>query len=75
MLKKTQLFFIGIICALLVIIPVGLLISNIAKENKSAQADEDNSSLFESVSELEALDLGLVDGDDLREQNGIETLL
>ena len=73
MLKKTQLFFIGIICALLVIIPVGLLISNIAKENKSAQADEDNSSLFESVSELEALDLGLVDGDDLREQNGIET--
>ncbi|WP_051196651.1 glycoside hydrolase family 25 protein [Butyrivibrio sp. XBB1001] len=73
MLKKTQLFLIGIICALLVIIPVGLLISNIAKENKSAQADEDNSSLFESVSELEALDLGLVDGDDLREQNGIET--
>ena len=35
-------------------------------------ADTDNSSIFQSVSNLEALDLGLIDGDELRQENGIE---
>lgn len=72
MFKKAHLVLLGIIVALLVIIPVGLLISNMFLEKELETSTEENSSIFQTVSNLEALDLGLVDGDDLRQQNGIE---
>ena len=72
MLKRSQIYLLGLIAALLVIIPVGLLISNMVSESEEEAATQQESSLFQSVSNLEALDLGLVDGDELREQNGIE---
>ena len=72
MFKKSQLILLGVIVALLVIIPVGLLINIIFLEKELETPTAEDSSIFQSVSNLEALDLGLVDGDDLREQNGIE---
>jgi len=68
--KKTQIVLITVIFALLVIIPVGFLLLSF-KDNKEDIADTDNSSIFQSVSNLEALNLGLIDGDELRQENGI----
>ena len=71
MLKKTQIVLITVIFALLVIIPVGFLLMSF-KDDTENIADTDSSSIFQSVSNLEALNLGLIDGDELREEHGIE---
>ncbi|WP_029232052.1 glycoside hydrolase family 25 protein [Butyrivibrio sp. VCB2006] len=71
MLKKTQIALITVILALLVIIPVGLLVSGMSDDFED-QAEAEQSSIFQSVSNLEALDLGLIDGNELREENGID---
>ena len=70
MYKKTQIVLITVIFALLVIIPVGFLLLSF-KDDTEDIADTDNSSIFQSVSNLEALNLGLLDGDELRQENGI----
>ncbi len=72
MFKKAQIVLITVIVALLVIIPVGFLIVN-SGEEEFEQADIEQSSIFESVSNLEALNLGLIDGEELREENGIDS--
>lgn len=71
MYKKTQIVLITVIFALLVIIPVGFLIMSFNNDTEDI-ADTDNSSIFQSVSNLDALNLGLIDGDELRQENGIE---
>ena len=71
MLKRTQIVLITVIVALLVIIPVGFLLADTG-EVPEEQADTDQSSIFESVSNLEALNLGLIDGEELRKEHGID---
>ncbi len=73
MLKKTNLYLL-ICISLLALVILSVAVIRVFALDASTQPKElaDNSSLFESVSNLEALDLGLIDGQDLREMNGIE---
>lgn len=71
MFKKAQIVLITVIVALLVIIPVGFLLMNTGEDLE--QTDTEQSSIFESVSNLEALNLGLIDGNELRKENGIDS--
>ncbi|MBQ3796295.1 MAG: glycoside hydrolase family 25 protein [Butyrivibrio sp.] len=74
MIKKTQIIFIGIIVVLLVALLGGILVRQVmADDSEEIQAMEDNSSIFETVSSLEALNLGIIDGEQLREENGISS--
>ncbi|MCR5555939.1 MAG: glycoside hydrolase family 25 protein [Butyrivibrio sp.] len=74
MIRKTQFILIGIILALIVVTLVGLLVRQVmADGTDEEELLADNSSIFESVSNLEALNLGLIDGEQLREENGISS--
>ncbi|MBR4667919.1 MAG: glycoside hydrolase family 25 protein [Butyrivibrio sp.] len=73
MIKKKHITILLVISALIcVLIAVALIrvFSSDAAIKDAAETDE--SSIFESISSLEALELGVIDGDELREQNGIE---
>jgi GH25 family lysozyme M1 (1,4-beta-N-acetylmuramidase) len=71
MLNKVHIYILGILGALLIFILAGLLLKGNADSGESASSSQGSSSIFEEVSNLEALDLGLIDGDDLREDNGL----
>ena len=74
MIRRTQFILVGIILALIVITLGGLLVRQVmADETDEEKEVADNSSIFESVSNLEALNLGLIDGEQLREENGISS--
>ena len=74
MIRRTQFVIVGIILALIVVILGGLLVRQVMADETSEEKElVDNSSIFESVSNLEALNLGLIDGEQLREENGISS--
>ena len=73
MIRKTQFILIGIILALIVVTLGGLLVRQVMADGMEEVEQADNSSIFESVSNLEALNLGLIDGEQLREENGISS--
>ncbi|SFB66505.1 glycoside hydrolase family 25 protein [Butyrivibrio sp. YAB3001] len=71
-MKKVLLGLLAVIVALLVIIPVGFLFKNANQDDEADQkAEAQESSIFETVSSLDALNMGIIDGDDLREEHGI----
>ena len=73
MLKKVNVIIFGVIGIFAVIIIAGVIIKNsINAAGTGEEAGEESSSIFETVSNLEALELGLIDGDELREANGLE---
>ncbi len=72
MIKKTQILLIGIIFVLLLVSLCGILVKQVmADDSDEDLVTEDSSSIFETVSNLEALNLGIIDGEQLREENGI----
>ena len=72
MIRRTQFVLVGIILALIVVTLGGLLVRQVMADETTEEKElTDNSSIFESVSNLEALNLGLIDGEQLREENGI----
>ncbi len=72
MLKKAHILLLGVISLLVILSVLGFLIKQVLADDSSAEEElADESSIFESVSNLEALNLGLIDGETLREENGI----
>ncbi len=73
MIKKSQLTMLIVISALILIILAGLIIGVFKADSLGKDvAQADASSIFESISSLEALELGVIDGEELLSQNGID---
>ncbi len=70
MFKKVQIIILGVLGVLITAVVIGLLIHGGNTGDNISSGD--NSNIFESVSNLEALEMGLIDGDTLRKDNGIE---
>ena len=73
MLKKIFIILTAIIGILIILVIAGYLF-NSSKDSSEAAAETSSSSIFEEVSNLEALELGIIDGQQLREQNGISDI-
>ena len=74
MIRRTQFILIGIILGLIILTFGGILVKQVFTDESEKEPEvSDNSSIFESVSNLEALNLGLIDGETLREENGISS--
>lgn len=72
MYKKVQMIMLSVLGVLIAVVAIGLLISGgNNKEDDSAAISSSN--IFEEVSNLEALEMGGLDGDTLRKEHGIDT--
>ncbi len=68
-----QKFLFVIIVGLVVLVLAGLLIHVYEKEPSSEEGSSFSSgSIFEEVSTLDALNMGIIDGEELKEEHGIE---
>ncbi len=73
MIKKKQLTLLIVISVLLLILVAGVTIGVFASDTTgNDEAQVDSSSIFESISSLEALEAGAIDGDELLSMNGID---
>lgn len=70
MFKKMQIIILGALGVLITAIVIGLLIHG-DKDDKDISA-EASSDIFEEVSNLEALELGVIDGETLRKDQGLD---
>ena len=73
MFKKIFIVLTAVIGILIILVIAGFLF-NSSKDSSEAAAETSSSSIFEEVSNLEALELGIIDGQQLREQNGISDI-
>ncbi|MBO5621229.1 MAG: glycoside hydrolase family 25 protein [Butyrivibrio sp.] len=71
MLKRVYFVLMAIIVILLVAV-IAVFFVRTYNENSQAAAETSGSSIFEEVSNLEALELGIIDGETLREEHGVE---
>ncbi len=72
MFKKMQIIILGALGVLVTAIVIGLLIHGDKNNNDISISAEGGSNIFEEVSNLEALELGVIDGETLRKDNGLE---
>ena len=68
--KRLTRIMLGVIGALAVIIVAGLLIRHLS--GRDSEKAKNENSIFEEVSTLDALNMGLIDGDELLRDEGIE---
>lgn len=73
MLNKIQIAVLAAIGVLLVLILGGVLFKNVLGSGQQEASAEGSTSIFEEVSNLEALNLGIIDGDDLRQDHGVSS--